>query len=78
MWLISKRSTLPCSLTGMMDSYMTSDMMCAGVNEGGKDSCQGDSGGPLFTADPANNNAETLIGVVSWGFGFAAEGQLGI
>merc|ERR1712107_340125 len=45
---------------------------------GGKDACQGDSGGPLFIADPANNNAQTLIGAVSWGFGCANPGQLGI
>jgi len=32
----------------------------------------------LFSTDPANNNAETLIGVVSWGFGCAVAGQLGI
>ena len=63
---------------GKMDSHMTSGMLCSGLKEGGKDSCQGDSGGPLFTPDPENNNAETLIGVVSWGFGCAAEEQLGI
>merc|ERR1711963_569078 len=31
-----------------------------------------------FTRDPANNNAQTLIGAVSWGFGCANPGQLGI
>merc|ERR1711909_19224 len=36
------------------------------------------SGGPLFTAGPANNNSQTLIGVVSWGFGCAAADALGI
>merc|ERR1719357_529132 len=64
--------------TGSMNQYMTPDMLCAGVMEGGKDACQGDSGGPLFIADPANNNAQSLIGVVSWGFGCANPGQLGI
>merc|ERR1711971_1207103 len=63
---------------GEMNQYMTPDMLCAGLMEGGKDACQGDSGGPLFISDPANNNAKTLIGAVSWGFGCANPGQLGI
>lgn len=50
-----------------VEPWMTEDKICAGLKEGGKDACQGDSGGPLFTADPANNNSQTLIGVVSMG-----------
>ena len=63
---------------GAMNNYMTDDMLCAGLMQGGKDACQGDSGGPLVAADPAQNNAQTLIGVVSWGFGCAGEDALGI
>ncbi|WP_051085277.1 serine protease [Hahella ganghwensis] len=38
--------------------------ICAGLQEGGKDSCQGDSGGPLFF----NQAGEfRQLGVVSWG-----------
>ncbi|XP_037373002.1 kallikrein-13 [Talpa occidentalis] len=36
------------------------NMLCAGTEEGGKDSCEGDSGGPLIC-----NGA--LHGIISWG-----------
>ena len=44
-------------------------MVCAGDGNGGEDSCQGDSGGPLIMT---NSDGEyELIGVVSWGYGWA-------
>jgi trypsin len=51
---------------------VTTDMLCAGVDEGGKDACQGDSGGPVYDADNA------LVGVVSWGLGCARPGFAGV
>uniref|UniRef100_A0A671PFD5 Zgc:112038 n=1 Tax=Sinocyclocheilus anshuiensis TaxID=1608454 RepID=A0A671PFD5_9TELE len=43
---------------------ITSNILCAGLNEGGKDSCQGDSGGPMV-----NKNGSQWIqsGIVSFG-----------
>jgi trypsin len=53
-------------------SAITSTMVCAGLNTGGKDSCQGDSGGPLVNA------SKQLIGIVSWGNGCALANYAGV
>lgn len=55
---------------------ITDTMICAGYDDGGKDSCQGDSGGPLIAK--ADDNNTYLIGVVSWGQGCAREKYYGV
>lgn len=57
------------------DSYgadsIADSMICAGLDQGGKDSCQGDSGGPFMCGNQ-------LSGVVSWGYGCAEAGYPGV
>ncbi|CDW54198.1 transmembrane protease serine 9 [Trichuris trichiura] len=60
------------------DHYVNTDVMiCAGADEGGKDSCQGDSGGPLVSYD-GSRKQWIQHGIVSWGFGCAEPDQPGV
>lgn len=74
--ILRKASVPKVSHKDCDDAYVsyggiTERMLCAGFKQGGKDACQGDSGGPLYT-----NN--TLVGVVSWGFGCAKPNYPGV
>jgi len=53
------------------ESDIADSMICAGLDQGGKDSCQGDSGGPFMCGSE-------LTGVVSWGYGCAEAGYPGV
>ncbi|CAH1250539.1 PRSS2 [Branchiostoma lanceolatum] len=67
------------SRDGCRDAYghndITDQMICAGLDDGGKDACQGDSGGPLACG---SSGAETLDGIVSWGYGCARPDYPGV
>jgi len=55
-------------------------MLCAGFEDGQKDSCQGDSGGPIVKreCDGDGKCEDVHVGVVSWGFGCAGVRQPGV
>jgi len=50
--------------------------LCAGLEQGGRDSCQGDSGGPLVAYD--RGGCPYQVGIVSWGRGCAGARDYGV
>lgn len=66
-----------CSKAYRRYGGVTSRMLCAGFDKGGKDACQGDSGGPLVAIN-SKTNSPVLVGVVSWGYGCAQPSYPGV
>ncbi len=65
-----------CNAPLSYDGDIKEDMLCAGLDAGGKDSCQGDSGGPLSVR--ASDGTARLAGIVSWGEGCAQPLKFGV
>lgn len=64
-------STKKCNSPPSYNGRITDIMICAGFDEGRKDSCQGDSGGPAVSDGK-------LYGIVSWGGGCAEPFKFGV
>lgn len=76
------KTTLADSFSALYDGSYSAEqmdisdaMLCAAVAGGGKSACQGDSGGPLMIN---SNVGWQQIGIVSWGYGCAADGFPGV
>ena len=73
-------SNSSCSVN--LGGGITSNMLCAGFDAGGRDTCQGDSGGPLFVSISGNGAPGAtdlaVAGVTSFGNGCANPDSPGV
>lgn len=65
-----------CRTDKFYESRVKSGMLCAGFEQGGKDTCAGDSGGPLMVKNASGR--WVLAGITSWGLKCASPGKYGV
>lgn len=64
-----------CGSTAAYKGIIVDSQICAGLEQGGKDSCSGDSGGPLMIEE---NGVFKQAGIVSFGAGCALADAYGV